>query len=630
MIKKDIIKALTDRETARTKLPIFFGSRDNYYHPIREVIANATDEINNNFEEGEIFVTLSPDRKTITCRDTGRGIPIGEKNNLELIFLTLFAGGKYEESSNINTGTNGVGNACTVFTSGAYQVRSWYGGKKYSCEFFDGGLEVGELQITKAYPGEHGTEIQFRLDEEMYTHVEFEVEEVRSIVRRFCVGCNKITAYFIHGENKEKFHYDSIEEYYLEQVNQSTCKEIVGANEELTVEGEIFKIGAVIGTSSDPLQETYLNLTYLKENGSIYDGAIAGVKTFANKYCKAKKHFPKGVNGFKDVDIESSVSMVVNVLSSNVEFCSQTKFSTAKRLYRDLTKKYIEIILDVQLLENPKEVEKFIKHLLLVQKHNEASSKAKQQLKKKLSEKVEGIGNKVDGLVDCREHGEIAELFICEGQSALGSVVLARDATFQAAIAIRGKILNCLKTDYETIFKNQIITDLVRVMGCGIETDKKNKDLDSFDITKLRYGKIIITTDADSDGYQIACLIMTMIYKLMPQLILEGRVYIAKTPLYELVFQDGSRHYFFSEEEKEREIGNIKGKYTIARSKGLGENSPELMAETAMNPETRNIERVIVPNSERMKLAFDTWMGTEVANRKEFIEENLSLYINEI
>ncbi|MDR4281746.1 DNA topoisomerase, partial [Bacillus subtilis KCTC 1028 = ATCC 6051a] len=359
------------------------------------------------------------------------------------------------------------------------------------------------------------------------------------------------------------------------------------------------------------------------------DGVITGIKTFCNKYARENKLFPKGINSFTTEDIESSVSFVLVALSNKVEFKNQTKLSTDKKLYRKLAQRHTTQLLEVFQIENEKGFKKFVNHLLEVQKHNTQSQKAKQQLKKKLSEKVDGIGNKVANLVDCKKHGKDSEIFIAEGQSALGSIVLARDAVYQAAYPLRGKILNCLKADYTTIFKNQIITDLIKVLGCGIQTDKKNKDLDTFNINNLRYGKIIIATDQDSDGAQIACLIITMIYRLMPKLIEEGYVYIAQTPLYEIKLEDDSMIYFYSESEKDQKINTLKGKYTIARCKGLGELDAVTMAETAMNEETRNLIKVTVEDAENMIESLETWMGSSVDNRREYISENLYKYVEE-
>jgi DNA gyrase subunit B len=633
-INNDKIRALTDREKARDKISIFYGSRDNYIHGLKEVVANATDEILNNFDSGIVTVTLHEDLKTITVRDTGRGIPItGETDgvpNYELLFRTLFAGTKYDDNDQTLTGTNGVGTAVLNYSSILFQVTSIYGGKKYFVRFENGGdLVDSDLKGIKT-DEIHGTEVTFALDPEVYPKTTYNPEEIKDVVKHFAVGSPKVKLIFKYKNEQMEYHYDSVEDYYGELVGSSSTSPIITSPSTLYEDGnEKTEIKLVMSTTPETIQESYLNLTFLSEGGAFNDGVIAGVRTFANKYCKENKLFPKGITTFTLSDVEESISFVLVALSNKVEFKNQTKLSTDKKLYRNIARKHVIQLLEALEVENPSGIKKFINHLLEVQKHNEKAQKAKQQLKKKLSEKIDGIGNKVENLIDCKKHGKDSELFIAEGQSALGSIVLARDADYQAAFPLRGKILNCLKADYETIFKNKVIMDLVKVLGCGIQADKKNKDLDTFDINKLRYGKIIIATDADSDGAQIACLIITMIYRLMPDLIKKGYVYIAKTPLYEIKMEDDSMIYFFSEKEKEDKLKTLTGKYTIARCKGLGELDAETMSKTAMNPKTRYLVKVTIKDVLRAKESLEMWMGNDVNDRKEYISENLYKYVQE-
>lgn len=631
----DKIKVLSDREKARDKISVWYGSKDNYYHGLKEVIANGTDEVINNFESGKVSVTLHDDNHTITVTDSGRGIPIvGETDgvkNYDLLFRVLFAGTKYEVSENTSTGTNGVGNTVLNFTSEIFHVESYYNGYKHTLKFENGGELVEDLKKEKCDKDLHGTSIIFKLDSEVYPKTTYSAEEVEGIVKRFAVGSPKVTLEFNYKDESKTFHYESLGDYYGELIGSSSTSPIVSAPAALYEdEGERTEIQLVLSTTAEQVQESYLNLTYLAEGGSFNDGVIAGVRAFANKYCKDNKLFPKNITSFATSDIETSISFVLVSLSNNVEFQNQTKLSTNKKLYRKLAQKHVLQMLEVFKVENEPGLKKFINHLLAVQKHNAASMKAKKALKKKLTERVDGIGNKVDKLVDCKKHGKDSEVFIAEGNSALGSIVLARDAVYQAAYPLRGKILNCLKADYTTIFKNQVITDLVKVLGCGIETDRRNKDLDTFDIKKLRYGKIIIATDADPDGHQIACLIITMFYRLMPKLIHQGYIYIAQTPLYEVKLENDEMIYFFSEKEKDELLPNIKGKYVIARCKGLGELDAETMSETAMDPDTRSLVRVTVEDAKEMIESLETWMGIHSGNRRDYIAENLHHYVESI
>lgn len=633
--QREKIQALNHRQQARDKLSIWFGSTSNYYHGVKEVIANATDEIINNFDSGKVNILLHDDNKTITIEDTGRGINIdGETDgvkNYELLFLTLFAGTKYDDidnlSSDTNTGTNGVGTCVINYTSDLFRVESFYDGYKHTVEFINGGTLSQDLIKEKCDKNKHGTIITFRLDYSIYTETVFDEEEIQDIVKHFAVPSNKITLNFKHKDIEKEYHYDNIKDYFEENIGNTTTSKLFSLPiTKYEDDNEVTSIDLVLSTTPEVFQESYLNLTYLSEGGSINDGIIAGVRLFANKYCKDNNLFPRGTDRFLPSDIENSISFVCSVLSNRVEFKNQTKHSTSKQLYRKVAQKHVSQILEIASVEDDKKLRKFINHLLTIQKHNAANTRARNNLRRQLTQQVNGLGNKVEGFVDCKNHGKDSEVFIAEGKSALGSIVLARDANYQAAYPLRGKILNCLKADYATILKNPIIIDLIKILGCGIEADRANKDFEMFNIKNLRFGKIIIATDQDSDGFQIACLIATLIYRLTPTLLREGLVYIAQTPLYEVKLEDDIMIYFFSETEKERELPKIKEKYTLARCKGLGELDVDTMAETAMESETRSLIKLTVDDVEKMDEKMETWMGNQGEKRKKLISENLYKY----
>lgn len=633
--KREKINILDHRQQAREKISIWYGSKDNYTHGLKEVIANATDEIISNFDFGEVNVILHDDLQTITVSDNGRGINIGEETdgvkNYELLFRTLFAGTKYEENETTTTGTNGVGNTVLCYTSSLFYVESFYGGKKYSIRFEDGGEITQELKSERCNKDLHGTNITFKLDPEIYPKITYDKENVKEIVKRFSVSSSKIKLTFNYLDEKEAFFYENIKDYFSELLGNQSTSSIVHAPSTLYEDSkEQTNIELILTTTVEPIQESYLNITYLEKGGTFHDGVISGVRTFANKYCRDNKLFPKGIKSFTMSDIESSISYICVAFSNKVEFEGQTKLLTKKALYRTVAQKHTRHLLEIFEIEDKPNFKKFIDHLLAVQKHNSQMKKTKANLNKKLNEKVTGIGNRVEKLVDCNKHSKDSELFIAEGNSALGSIVLAREAENQAAYPLRGKILNCLKASYPTIFSNQVIVDLIKVLGCGISTDRANKDLDSFDIKKLRYGKIIIATDSDSDGEQIACLIITLFHRLMPDLLKEGHVYIAQTPLYEIKLENDEMIYFFSETEKDQKLPKIKGKYVIARCKGLGELDALTMSETAMNPETRNLVQVTVEDADKMIESLETWMGIAIDVRKDFISGNLYKYIEDL
>ena len=633
-MSKDTIKQLDTREQCRQKISIWFGSRDQYTHPIKEILANSLDEINNNFDGGEITVWLQDDLKTIAVKDTGRGIPIANKTdgilNYVLLFETLFAGSNYSnnEYGKVTVGTNGCGSCVINHTSELFEVASARDGYLHEVRYENGGKLVHFKKISES--DDHFTIVRFRLDDEVYTNTIYNPNEIREICKWNAAVNNKVTIKFYYQDEISEYHYDSTEDYFDEVTANNTSPKLVGLKKSFDNQVEKNAIEVVIATSSEPVQQTFLNSNYLPEHGSIYDGIINGTRSFINKYCKDNNLLDKKIGNISNGDIEESLSFIASIESTNVEFSNQTKFSTNKKLYKDITQSYIQEMLTVMLAENPKGFEKIVKHILEVQKFNSKAQANKKALKKKLSEKIDSISNRVEGLVDCKHHGEDSELYIAEGKSALGSIVLARNPQNQAVIPIRGKILNCLKANYDTIFKSEIITDLVKAIGCGIETDRKNKDLGTFDIKNLRYGKIMACADADEDGKQIVCLILTMIYRLMPTLIHEGRVYIVNTPLYEVRLRDDSSLYWNSESEKEEYLlkygdSNIKH---MARCKGLGEMMPEVMSETGMNPKTRNLTQVTIDDIKEMQKAFEIFMGTDVTPRKEIIETELNRYVD--
>lgn len=637
---KDKIRQLSYREQAREKISIWFGSRENYPHLLREVMANATDEIINNFDRGDIYVELEDDNKTISVRDTGRGVHIhGDtdgKHNYELLFLIPFAGTKYGEAGRVDgsyTGSNGSGLTIGNYTSSIFEVTSIYNDKKHSIKFANGGEIAEPLSIAET-DEVHGTTVRFRLDPEVYTETEFSSEQVKDIIRKYAVSSPKITIHYKNGEDEDTFHYETVEYYFDELVGDTSTSSSRHAKmlEFKEYDGEKTSVEVILATATEPKQESFLNLTYLSEGGAINDGVINGFKLYMNKHCRDNNLLPKGTKSFSDTDVEESISFVAVMLSNNVEFSNQTKFASHKKLYREVAKTRTQQLLEVMEIEDKKGFDAMVKHLLLVQKDNKTNQKQKEKLKKELSKKVDNMTNKIEKFVDCRIKGEEAELYLAEGDSAHGSVLLARDGEFQASIPMGGKFLNVAKArNLETIVKNEIIMNVVKVLGCGIDLGRKHKDVPPFDISKLRYGKIICASDQDADGHAINALIITLFSELMPQIIKEGKLFIAQTPLYEIKLKDDSTIYMYSDYERDQALKDNAGNVVlVGRSKGLGQLDAEVMAETAMNPETRRLIQVKVEDVNVAKKAIDDWMGPDVTNRKEFISENLNEYIEEV
>lgn len=634
-MKKQKITSLDARKQCRDKIHIWFNSADNYYHPVREVIQNAVDEIKNNFPEGIIKVKLHNDNRTITVTDTGRGMPLPEKDDegvpyWQLLFLTLFAGGKYEngETEDETGGTNGVGNTVTCYTSDYFCCEAFYEGKHYKISFEDGG-SIKQQLTTIGDTDKHGTSITFRLSNEVYTNTEFDEFEIFEIIRRFNGVTETIKYEFEYNDKIEILEPITLEQYF-DSINQEglTSGKYVGYEKQFTENNEKNKMSLIFATSSEPQQESFLNYVFLRDGGEINNGIIDGFRLFLNNYVKENKIKINGVISNKDV--EDSLSFVCKFQSTKVSYSNQTKFSTGKKLYRKLAKEYTLEILEIFKLEQEQDLKKLLTHILEIQKFNVKSKESVKKIKKQLTEKVDNIRFTDKKFSDCKFHGSESELYVCEGLSAMGSIVLSRDAKYQAAMAMKGKIMNCLKAGYEEILDSKVIVNLIKVMGCGIES-KKNKDLDIFDINKLRYGKIIIACDADEDGKQIVCLLLTMFYRLTPKLIENGFIYIVKTPLYENKFADDGVVYTFSEDEQDETVKKYGNEIkNIARMKGLGELDPEFMAEVGVDPKTRFIEKVTIESFEKMKLAFERWMGPSSLYRKNFLQKHLGKYLEEV
>lgn len=628
LLSKDTIRTLNTREQCRIKLPVWFGSRENYIHGLREVLANASDEISNNFNDGKLVVNLHSDNKTISVFDTGRGIPIEDVTNgipnYELLFSTLFSGTNYNNNDGGNlkttTGANGVGTCVLNHTCTLFEVISYRNGKMHTVRFENGGkLVYKKFNEHTSIP--HGTKITFKLDDKVYTCTEYKVNDIRGILRALAGSNSKLNIELTSNECTENYHYDSLSEYLDDNTNNKIVDTHSFLSKKYTDESETNVIECSWNVSTEPFQNTFLNYTNLIEQGAIYDGFIDGMRKTFLKESKSK---------FTSLDIEMSFGMAVSVLSTNVEFANQTKFSSSKQLYKKLVSDYIVSNMEIFKAENPQEFDKILKHLQQINSFNTKNEKSIKDIKKKLSEKSDTFTNRIESLVDCRKHGKDAELFIAEGKSAMASIVASRNADNQAVLAIRGKTLSVLKASVEQIFNNQVIMDIIKALGCNVKINQnKSKIKVDFDIENLRYGKIIITTDADPDGDSISCLLATTFYKLMPELLKQEKVYIAKTPLFEITTKDGNLIYAFSDRERDEIIKNNKV-VKVQRNKGLGEMDAEVMAETTMNPKTRVIERIIVNNDQDMEYYFEKWMGTDVELRREHIIQHLDKYTKDL
>lgn len=629
------IITLTDREKCRLRMPVFFGSFDSRDMTFIETLMNARDELVNHCEwDGGINVTLSDDCLTLSVEDNGRGIPLSSKDengeyNYIKLFETLFSGCNFENSfsdSNIETiGQNGVGATCTAYNSLYYQAIEYRDNIAREVTYTDGCLnrEYREYKSDK----KHGTKITFKLDNTTFTNVRFNPEYIRNYINKISSTTTNITYSFSYVENTEKFKYENVREYFDSMID-SQISNIVDFNEKTyeidgEKEGKKFtekdRIKVMLSLSTDPIQETYLNGGYLEENGTLYIGIIDGIRKYFQKHLDKKTKLTSQ-------DIEMSFNIYGNMGSNNPVYSNQTKKAASNELYKKIASDYIIENMEIYKAENNQEFEKILNHIKQINSFNTRNENSIKNIKKKLSESM-SICNRINKFVDCRTKDKSKrELYIVEGDSALGACKQGRNSEFQGLMPIRGKILNCLKADYDKIFKSDIIVDLLKLCGCGIEVKSKhNKDLHTFDIDNLQWNKIIICTDQDVDGLQIRTLILTMFYRLAPSLIEQGKIYIVESPLYEISKGDIIK-FAYSDKEKDDivlELGNCH----IQRSKGLGENDADMMWNTTMNPDTRKLIQITMDDIIGVSDKFELLLGDNLVGRKSHITDNFDKYL---
>lgn len=621
------IKKLSEREKCRSKVAVWFGSKSNFMHPVRETVANAFDEVYNNRKNGHIKVVLEKDSRTITVTDNGRGVPIHKETegtpNYELLFETLFAGTKYENDDEFTTGTNGCGMTVTQYCSDYFYVASRIEGKEYFVEYKNGESLVDcDLKGSEDFNGFDGTTVSFKLSEEVFDATTFKPEEIRDLCYRTALVSNGHTEVIfedrVNGKT-ETFKFDSLKDGLNKDAIELLEKEVTEEN------GDKHKVECVISNvvEDNMVQDVYLNATHLIEGGTIHDGIYEAIRRFINKYIEKNNLYTAKEKKISKDDVKNSVQFVCNYFATRIEFANQTKFSTKCKVYRDVVIDYILENLEILENENPMEIEKMAKNILINKRATEKTSESFKKIKKKLQEKIT-IDNRVENFVDCKNHGLESEIYISEGRSALGSIVLARDPIYQAAYPLRGKLLNILKTDLDKALKNVEISDLIKILGCGVEMKVKGVEL--FEKEKLRFGKIIIATDQDTDGLHIQCLVLTMLYRLVPSLIKDGHVYILNTPLFEIKdLKTQEIFYAFSDNEKDEILSRIE-KPLINRNKGLGELEPETMA-NCIGAESKTKQRVEWEDAEEIAKWFDILMGDLAKERKEFVEQELPNYI---
>ncbi|MCQ4725096.1 toprim domain-containing protein [Anaerotignum faecicola] len=652
MAKKDnsynneSITSLKGADRVRLRPGVIFGSDgiEGCEHSFFEILSNSIDEAREGY--GTVIEVTRHTDKSITVKDHGRGIPVDynkneDRFNWELVFCELYAGGKYQNNTGENyefsLGLNGLGTCATQYSSEYMDVEIHRDSMKYSLHF-EKGENIGGLIKETCNNNDTGTEIRWRPDLEVFTDINIPLPYFKDVIKKQAI-VNKGLKFILKDEetvSEFEFLYPNGIKDYIEELNENKNissiqfweTETRGRDRDDKPEYKLkFETAFCFNNEINTLQ--YFHNSSFLEYGGSPDKAVKSAFVYAiDKYIKANGLYKKDDKKIAFTDIEDSLILVINSFSTITSYENQTKKSITNKFIQEAMTEFFKRQLEIYFIENKIEADKIAMQILANKRSRETAEKTRVSIRKKLTGNLD-ISNRVEKFVNCRTK-DIArrEIYIVEGDSALGACKLGRDAEFQAIIPVRGKILNCLKSDYDKIFKNDIITDLLKVLGCGVEIKSKhNSDINSFDLSQLKWSKIIICTDADVDGFQIRTLILTMLYRLVPTLINEKKVFIAESPLYEI--NAGKNTYFaYSESEKASVISKIKGKYTIQRSKGLGENQPEMMWETTMNPATRRLIQVMPEDITLTQEKFELLLGENLKGRKEYIEENGHLYID--
>ncbi|MBP3936096.1 MAG: DNA topoisomerase [Clostridia bacterium] len=643
------ISSLKGADRVRKRPAVIFGSDglEGCQHAVFEILSNSIDEAREG--HGRLITTTCYEDGSFEVSDQGRGIPVDynpkeQRYNWELVFCEMYAGGKYNtnagENYEFSLGLNGLGACATQYSSEYMDVESRRDGKRYTLHF-EKGENVGGLKSEPYNKRDTGTVIRWKPDLEVFTDIAVPVDYFRDILKRQAI-VNPQVKFLLRLQHGRSFE---TEEFYYENGISDYVEELLGSEKMTSVQtwtGERrgrdradlpeykvqFNVSLCFSNRVN-LLEYYHNSSWLEYGGAPEKAVRSAFVAQIDQYLRQNGKYKKNEAKITFQDVQDCLVFVSSSFSTMTSYENQTKKAINNKFIQEAMTEFLKKNLEVYFIENKAEADKLCQQVLVNKQSREKAETTRLDLKKKLSGGND-LATRVEGFVDCRSRDVNArELFIVEGKSAMGACVQARDAEFQAIIPVRGKILNCLKADYDRIFKSEIIVNLLKVMGCGVEVkSKSSKNLANFDLSALRFNKIICCTDADVDGFQIRTLILTMLYRLTPTLIEQGYVYIAETPLYEINTKTDT-YFAYNDREKAEILAEIEGeKYQINRSKGLGENEPEMMSLTTMNPATRRLVRVNPADVEETARTFDILLGDDLEGRKQHIAEHGAEYID--
>lgn len=643
------IKSLKGADRVRKRPAVIFGSDglEGCEHSVFEIMSNSIDEAREGYGN-KICVTRFLDG-SVEVQDFGRGIPVDynkneDKYNWELLFCEMYAGGKYDNGGDnyeFSLGLNGLGLCATQYASEYMEAEIHTDGYKYTLHF-EKGENIGGLKKEKYDKKDTGTRIKWKPDLDVFTDINIPIKYFQETIKRQAIvndGVKFILKNQTSASKFETFEYcynDGIMDYVKEIAGDTAFTtpqywecERKGKDREDLPEYKLKIKSAICFSLKNQLKEYYHNSSFLEHGGAPEKAFRSAFVNQINAYLKANNKYSKNDGQINIQDVEDCIIFVVSSFSTQTSYENQTKKAITNKFIQEAMTDFFRKQLEVYFIENKMDADKISNQVLINMRARIKAENTRKTLKTSLQSKMD-MTNRIQKFVDCRSKDvNEREVFIVEGDSALGACKQARDASFQAIMPVRGKILNCLKSDYDKIFKSEIITDLIKVLGCGVEVKSKAaKDLSLFDINNLRWSKILICTDADVDGFHIRTLILTMIYRLMPKIIEAGKVYIAESPLYEVTCKDQT-YFAYNEKEMDEikeEIGNQK--YTVQRSKGLGENEAEMMALTTMNPKTRRLIKVTPDDAQKTSEMFDLLLGDNLEGRKEYISDYGHLYLD--
>jgi len=643
------IKSLKGADRVRKRPAVIFGSDglEGCEHSVFEIMSNSIDEAREGYGN-KICVTRFLDG-SVEVQDFGRGIPVDynkneDKYNWELLFCEMYAGGKYDNGGDnyeFSLGLNGLGLCATQYASEYMEAEIHTDGYKYTLHF-EKGENIGGLKKEKYDKKDTGTRIKWKPDLDVFTDINIPIEYFHETIKRQAIvndGVKFILKNQTSASKFETFEYcynDGIMDYVKEIAGDTAFTtpqywecERKGKDREDLPEYKLKIKSAICFSLKNQLKEYYHNSSFLEHGGAPEKAFRSAFVNQINAYLKANNKYSKNDGQINIQDVEDCIIFVVSSFSTQTSYENQTKKAITNKFIQEAMTDFFRKQLEVYFIENKMDADKISNQVLINMRARIKAENTRKTLKTSLQSKMD-MTNRIQKFVDCRSKDvNEREVFIVEGDSALGACKQARDASFQAIMPVRGKILNCLKSDYDKIFKSEIITDLIKVLGCGVEVKSKAaKDLSLFDINNLRWSKILICTDADVDGFHIRTLILTMIYRLMPKIIEAGKVYIAESPLYEVTCKDQT-YFAYNEKEMDEikeEIGDQK--YTVQRSKGLGENEAEMMALTTMNPKTRRLIKVTPDDAQKTSEMFDLLLGDNLEGRKEYISDYGHLYLD--